>query len=151
MEIRIRQAQQEDMNIIIDFQMLMADESEGIRLDPAVLEAGVRAVFDDDQKGTYFVAESEGRVIASLMITREWSDWRNGTVWWIQSVYVDKAFRGQGVYREMYAYLQDIVMQDESIRGLRLYVDMRNLPAVAVYGALGMDGEHYRVFEWMKP
>ncbi|HRY31851.1 MAG TPA: GNAT family N-acetyltransferase [Bacteroidales bacterium] len=150
MEITVREATIADIAVIKDFQMRMAAESEGLLLDPEVLAQGIKAVFTDRQKGVYYVAGSADRVIASLMITREWSDWRNGWVWWIQSVYVDQAYRGTGVFRRMYMFLQDKAHCDPDIRGLRLYVDKGNLPAMAVYEALGMNGEHYRVFEWMK-
>jgi GNAT superfamily N-acetyltransferase len=128
----------------------MAMETESLELDPLVLEAGIRAVFDDPAKGHYYVAETDGVVVASLMLTFEWSDWRNGNVWWIQSVYMEKAYRNRGIFRQMYEYLRQFVLQDPAIRGLRLYVDERNRNAQAVYRAIGMNGDHYRVFEWMK-
>ena len=127
----------------------MARETESIELDGSVVTRGVHAVFDDPSRGRYFVAEAEGEVIASLLITYEWSDWRNGNVWWIQSVYVRPAFRRRGVYARMYKHVKAIA-QREDVRGIRLYVDRRNAPAQDVYRRCGMDGEHYLVFEWMK-
>ena len=149
MEIRIREAAVTDAPPIIEFQQAMARETESIELDGSVVTRGVHAVFDDPSRGRYFVAEAEGEVIASLLITYEWSDWRNGNVWWIQSVYVRPAFRRRGVYARMYKHVKAIA-QREDVRGIRLYVDRRNAPAQDVYRRCGMDGEHYLVFEWMK-
>jgi GNAT superfamily N-acetyltransferase len=149
-DVEIRKAEIPDIEIIKGFQLLLALESEGISLDQGILQQGIQAIFDDGEKGQYYVAVTEGKVIASLMITREWSDWRNGSVWWIQSVYVAKQHRKSGVFKKMYEYLKNVVIQDPSVRGLRLYVDNHNENALAVYGQLGMDGNHYKVFEWMK-
>jgi len=149
-EIRFRDAVRADRDTIADFQMAMADETEGIALDREVLTRGVAAVFDDPTHGRYFVAESDGTVVASLLITYEWSDWRNGNIWWIQSVYVRPDFRGRRVYSGLYDFLRARVTDDPLIRGIRLYVDQRNTAAQQVYTKLGMNGEHYQVFEWMK-
>ena len=149
MEIRIREAAVRDAPSIVEFQQAMARETESIELDGSIVTRGVHAVFDDPSRGRYFVAEAEGEVIASLLITYEWSDWRNGNVWWIQSVYVRPAFRRRGVYARMYEHVKAIA-QREDVRGIRLYVDRRNAPAQDVYRRCGMDGEHYLVFEWMK-
>ena len=128
----------------------MAAETEDLALDRAVCSAGVRAVFENPSLGAYFVAELNGNVVASTLITYEWSDWRNGTVWWIQSVYVTPEARRQGVYGGLYAHIQELAEADASARGIRLYVDLRNKRAQEVYTRLGMNGEHYRLFEWMK-
>jgi GNAT superfamily N-acetyltransferase len=128
----------------------MARETEDLELDRDTCTRGVEAVFADPARGRYFVAESDGRVAASLLITYEWSDWRNGVVWWIQSVFVEAALRGQGVYAGLYAYVQSMVNADPAIKGIRLYVDRRNSRAQQVYARLGMNGDHYSVFEWMK-
>jgi len=149
-EIRFRDAVRADRDTIADFQMAMADETEGVALDREVLTRGVAAVFDDPTHGRYFVAESDGTVVASLLITYEWSDWRNGNIWWIQSVYVRPDFRGRRVYSGLYDFLRARVTDDPLIRGIRLYVDQRNTAAQQVYTKLGMNGEHYQVFEWMK-
>jgi ribosomal protein S18 acetylase RimI-like enzyme len=149
-EIRFRDAVPADRDTIADFQMAMADETEGVALDREVLGRGVAAVFADPTHGRYFVAESDGTVVASLLITYEWSDWRNGTIWWIQSVYVRPDFRGRRVYTGLYDFLRARATDDPLIRGIRLYVDRRNTGAQEVYKKLGMDGEHYQVFEWMK-
>ncbi|HEY0144164.1 MAG TPA: GNAT family N-acetyltransferase [Thermoanaerobaculia bacterium] len=150
MSINYRNATPSDAAAIVDFQVAMARETEELDLDRAVTTNGVDAVFADPSKGRYFVAESDGRVIASLMITYEWSDWRNGVVWWIQSVYVIPEFRKQRVYAGLYEHVRALIADDDAIRGIRLYVDERNTAAQQVYARLGMNGEHYRVFEWMK-
>jgi GNAT superfamily N-acetyltransferase len=149
-DLRFRQATPGDAQSIIEFQLAMARETEGLELDHAVLARGVAAVFRDASLGLYFVAEADGAVAGSLMITYEWSDWRNGTVWWIQSVYVVPSLRGRGIYAGLYKHVKQQVEGDPAIRGIRLYVDGRNAIAQQVYTRLGMDGEHYRVFEWMK-
>ncbi|MBI2212237.1 MAG: GNAT family N-acetyltransferase [Acidobacteria bacterium] len=150
MALVVRDASAADAARIVEFQLAMARETEGIELDPATLARGVDAVFSDSGLGRYFVAASDGVVIGSLMITYEWSDWRNGMVWWIQSVYVTPEARGSGVYRRLYEAIQSLVRDSVGIRGIRLYVDTRNSSAQKVYERLGMDGGHYRVFEWMK-
>ena len=150
MEIRIRDAAVTDAGPIIEFQQAMARETESMELDAALVTHGVRAVFDQPSHGRYFVAEAEGNVIASLMITYEWSDWRNGSVWWIQSVYVRPEFRRRRIYARMYEHVREIAERDGGVRGIRLYVDRRNTPAQDVYRRCGMNGEHYLVFEWMK-
>lgn len=146
----IRDAVPSDAPTIIDFQIRMAHETEGIELDPDVCARGVEAVFADPSLGRYFVAELDGRVVGSTMVTYEWSDWRNGTVWWIQSVFVEPDLRGKGIYRRLYENVQDLVKKSEGVRGIRLYVDLRNETAQQVYSRLGMNGDHYRLFEWMK-
>ena len=145
-----RQANIEDAGTIAQFQIAMALETENLHLDPETCLKGVTAVFDETTRGRYFVAERRGRVVASLLITYEWSDWRNGNVWWIQSVYVVPTERGQGVFAGLYSHLQELAKSDPQVRGLRLYADHRNTRAHEVYTRFGMDGGHYRVFEWMK-
>lgn len=146
----VRPATDADQAAIVQFQMQMAQETEQLTLDRATLEKGVAALFGDSSKGEYHVAEQEGTVIACLMLTYEWSDWRNGMVLWIQSVYVTSAWRGKGVYRLMYEYVRERVKANPGLRGIRLYVDRTNKDAQQVYTKLGMNGEHYQVFEWMK-
>jgi GNAT superfamily N-acetyltransferase len=150
MEIRTREAAVTDAGAIAAFQRAMARETEEIELDAEVVARGVRAVFEEPARGRYFVAEAEGKVISSLLITYEWSDWRNGNVWWIQSVYVRPELRRRGVYARMYEHVKGIGERDKGVRGIRLYVDRRNAPAQDVYRRCGMNGEHYLVFEWMK-
>ena len=148
--IHYREANKRDTRDIVDFQIAMARETEGIELHRFVCMRGVEAVFEDRTLGRYFVAEVDSDLAASLMITYEWSDWRNGMVWWIQSVYVRPEFRRRGIYAGLYQFVRGIAENLETVKGIRLYVDRRNEPAQEVYRRLGMDGEHYRVFEWMK-
>lgn len=145
-----RKAVPADAPAIVEFQIAMARETEELDLDRDICAKGVNAVFEDASHGQYYVCESEGRVIGSTLVTYEWSDWRNGVVWWIQSVYVEPEARGQGVYKGLYRFIQGLAVADANVRGIRLYVDKRNARAQQVYAKLGMNGEHYQVFEWMK-
>ena len=145
----IREAKQEDIPSILDFQLKMALETENVQLEIRTLLQGMNRLFKDPTKGKYYVAE-EGEIVGCLMTTNEWSDWRCGTILWIQSVYVVLAWRNKGVYRKMYEHIQALATQDPDLKGIRLYVDKKNLAAQGAYKKLGMDGEHYTVFEWMK-
>ena len=104
----------------------------------------------NENLGSYYVAVIGNKVVGSLLTTFEWSDWRNGTVLWIQSVFVDSAFRKRGIYASLYSHIKTLVTADQKLKGIRLYVDESNKKAMEVYARLGMNGEHYRVFEWMK-
>lgn len=145
-----RSATTTDAETITSFQVAMAHETEELELEREVCRRGVAAVFERPELGRYFVAEEGTRVAGCLMTTYEWSDWRNGMVWWIQSVYVDHEFRRRGVYAGLYNHVKSIVANDPAVRGIRLYVDRRNVIAQQVYTRLGMDGQHYQLFEWMK-
>lgn len=147
----VRKAIKSDIEAIADFQLAMAAETEGISLDPAVVIKGVTSVFDDPSKGNYYVAEENGRVVGSLLTTFEWSDWRNGTVLWIQSVFVLPSYRRKGVYRALYACIQEMVLNNPALFGIRLYADKSNRIAHQAYLRLGMNADHYQTFEWMKP
>ena len=149
-DITYRDATRRDLIDIVEFQIAMAAETENITLNRHICMRGVEAVFEDRNLGRYFVAEKGGDLIASLLITPEWSDWRNGVVWWIQSVYVRPEHRGQGVYAGLYEHVKKLAEAHEAVKGLRLYVDRTNTAAQKVYTRLGMNGEHYLVFEWMK-
>lgn len=122
-------------------------ETEDLRLDPACVHAGVSALLADSKKGIYYVAEVDGTLAGQLMITYEWSDWRNGNLWWIQSVYVRKEFRRMGVFRELFKYLEAMARQEEGVRSLRLYMHAENSTARRSYEKLGMRRTHYEVFE----
>ncbi len=150
LNVMYRGAQPSDRDVIVDFQIAMARETEDVVLDDEVCTKGVAAVLADSSLGRYFVAERDGGVVGSLLLTYEWSDWRNGMVWWIQSVYVVPEMRGQRVYAGLYEHVKRLARADETVRGIRLYVDRRNTAAQQVYTRLGMNGEHYQVFEWMK-
>lgn len=147
--ILIRKAIPTDAPSIIDFQLRMAWETEEMKLVPEILTEGVDAVFHDQSRGQYYIAEADGKVIASLLITNEWSDWRNCNVWWLQSVYVVPEFRRKGVFRKMYGHIRELAVQ-QGIAGLRLYVETKNSKAQTTYEALGMSSEHYAFYEWMR-
>ncbi len=146
----VRKATIEDVDSIVDFQLLMATETEEILLDINVVTKGVSAVLKDKLKGQYYIAELEGKVVSSLLTTFEWSDWRNGTVLWIQSVYVLQEFRRKGIYRSMYSFIKEEVLNDVNLKGIRLYADKSNYPAQKTYKSLGMSPDHYVTFEWLK-
>jgi GNAT superfamily N-acetyltransferase len=148
--INIRKAVISEIETIVDFQVKMALETESYNLDIDTVTKGITAVFNDKTKGVYYVTEENNKVIGLLLITFEWSDWRNGYVWWIQSVYVLPEMRGKKIFSEMYSHIKENVMGDFEIKGLRLYVDNTNKNAQKVYNAMGMNGEHYSIFEWMK-
>ena len=147
--IHIREASRPDASLIIDFQKMMAWETEKMQLNHELVTSGVNAVFDDSSKGRYFVAEDDGKVIASLLITYEWSDWRNCNVWWFQSVYVMPDYRRKGIFTKMYNYIKDLSGK-LGIAGLRLYVETKNHTARKTYETLGMSPEHYSYYEWMR-
>jgi GNAT superfamily N-acetyltransferase len=146
--ITIRPATPADLQFIIDCNSALAEESEGVQLDRAVLHDGVLALLDGRAPGRYFIAKRDERPVGQTLITYEWSDWRNRMVWWIQSVYVLPDDRGQSVFRELFSHIRRAALA-EGAGGLRLYVDTSNARAQAVYAALGMNGDHYRVFEDM--
>ena len=146
----IRKAIESDSAHIVEFQLAMAMETESLQLDKPTVTKGVAAVFADSSKGTYYVAELDGRVVGSLLTTFEWSDWRNGTVLWIQSVYVRPEFRKRSIFSHLYKHVQLKVAADPHLRGIRLYADKTNVSAHGVYEHLGMTAEHYQMFEWMK-
>jgi len=148
--VRIRLALEEDKKTIAQFQLEMALETEDIDLKKDVLIDGVTAVFRDPAKGKYLVAEDDKQIVGSMLLTPEWSDWRDKWVLWIQSVYVLPEFRRKNIFSLMYAFAKQIAERDDDVAGMRLYVDNLNEKAIQVYKAIGMNGEHYRVFEWMK-
>ncbi len=148
--ISISKAVSSDIEDIAAFQILMAKETEGIGLDRDTVMRGVNAVFDDPGKGFYLVASEAGCTVGSLMITFEWSDWRARQVYWIQSLYVIPERRRQGIFKQMFAWLHERIEHDDSVGGIRLYVDQTNVNAQKVYESLGMDGNHYRFYELMK-
>jgi len=125
----------------------MAWETERLKLDPEVLKQGVTTVLNEATKGVYHVAEANGAVVGQLMITYEWSDWRNGNLWWIQSVFVKEEFRGQGVFRALFEHLEDLARSSKGVAGLRLYMHADNATARQTYERLGMRHSEYEVFE----
>jgi len=148
LETRIRMATEEDEAALVAFNLAMAHETEEKRLAPEVVLAGVRGVLQHPHRGFYLVAErGVGGPVASLLVTREWSDWRNGNFWWIQSVYVLPEHRRKGVFRTFYETLRRVARSKPRCCGLRLYVDRENEIAQRTYAALGMDGSRYRFLE----
>lgn len=145
-----REARVDEAPLLARFQVALAQETEGLALDPSACARGVRAVFDDPAKGRWYVATVDGETAGSLLITDEWSDWFNGSIWWIQSVYVLPAHRGRRLFSGLYGFVKGLATSDPGVRGLRLYVDKRNAKAQKVYETLGMNGEHYALYEWMK-
>jgi GNAT superfamily N-acetyltransferase len=144
----VRQAVVADAPVIIDFNCRLAEESEGKTLDRAQITPGVQAALADPAKALYFVAEdSLGRVVGQMMVTYEWSDWRNGWIWWIQSVYVSQEERRQGVFRSLFDTIQQTARARPDVIGLRLYVDYDNRTAHETYFRLGMKKSNYFVLE----
>jgi GNAT superfamily N-acetyltransferase len=146
----IRDARTEDLAVLVDYNARLAAETENLTLDRAVLEAGVRNGLADPARARYFVAEIDGRVAGQLMLTHEWSDWRNGDIWWIQSVYVAAEFRRRGVFRALFEHVRRLA-RASGVVGLRLYVERNNAPARATYLGLGLTETHYVLMEHMQP
>jgi ribosomal protein S18 acetylase RimI-like enzyme len=149
--IRIRPATAGDAAALIQFNAAMALETERKVLLPEVISKGVHHLLGHPALGFYVIAECGSEVAGSLMVTNEWSDWRNGNFWWIQSVYVRPEFRRRGVYRELYRWLHARAVRDPSICGFRLYVERDNVRAQSTYRTSGMDETRYIVFEELKP
>lgn len=147
----VRRAQPADADAIAAFNAAMAFETEGKRLLPQVLGAGVRRLLVEPGLGFYLVAEAQGEVVACLMVTTEWSDWRNGRFWWIQSVYVQPAWRRRGVFRALYRQGREAALREPDVCGLRLYVEHENAVAQSTYLHLGMQRTDYLLFEELKP
>lgn len=152
----IRPAESSDVNWLVACNIAMAWETEGKRLDPAILRAGVAAGLADDAKARYFIAMQHAPLIAdeyfgvpvgTLMLTTEWSDWRNGDWWWIQSVYVAPHHRRKGVYAALYRHVERLARDSENVIGLRLYVEKENAVAQRTYESLGMRDSGYLLYE----
>jgi GNAT superfamily N-acetyltransferase len=149
----IRDARPGDRAALIEGNAQLAFESEGKTLDPQVLAIGVAIALSDPDRLRYWVAERGGEVIGQAAITREWSDWRNGWVWWFQSVYVWPEYRAQGVFRALFQHIRNEALRASDVIGLRLYVEDRNVRAQTTYRALGMKPWGYSVYEelWIDP
>jgi GNAT superfamily N-acetyltransferase len=143
----IRKATMSDAAVITEFNVVLALESEGMTLDPAVVRPGVEAVLRDPSRGTYFAACEDGRLIGLLLVTYEWSDWRNGNFWWLQSVYVHKDFRSKGVFKSLLAHIDEQARKSPDVCGFRLYVDNHNTHAQEVYRRLGLARTNYQILE----
>ena len=144
--VQVRLAGPEHLNILVDFNMAMATETEKREWDPVLVRSGVDAVLTGKDRGFYVVAEYTGRTVGGLLITYEWSDWRNAYFWWIQSVYVVPTYRKLGVYRSMHRYVT-LEARRGGACGLRLYVDKDNDVAQRVYASMRMQQAHYDMFE----
>lgn len=148
----IREATIEDAKTLTEFNCNLALESENITLNPAVVLRGVEAVFENSARGFYLVAETNNTVVASLLVTKEWSDWRNGELWWVQSVYVVEEWRRQGMFRALYQSMRQLAKQHSTpVCGVRLYVERENHVAQKTYAAMGMDETNYKMFEDIPP
>ena len=149
--LQLRRGQPRDLQVITGFNRAMALETEDRKLQDGRSLAGVRRLLDEPGLGFYLVAERDGEVVGSLMVTYEWSDWRDGLFWWIQSVYVRPQARRQGVFRALYEEVSALALADPSACGLRLYVERENTRAQATYEALGMAPTHYLLYEAERP
>jgi GNAT superfamily N-acetyltransferase len=147
MAVTVRRAAPADAPLVIEFNSRLASETEGKTLEPAVVAAGVAAGLVDPDKGVYFFAEEDGAVVGMLMYTREWSDWRNGWLWWIQSVYVRQQARGRGVFRTLYEHVYRLAKADPTVIGLRLYMEENNTVAGRTYRGVGMSPAGYVVYQ----
>jgi GNAT superfamily N-acetyltransferase len=145
MEIRLATAA--DTSSLVDFNQAMALETESKQLDAKVLVQGVEAVFSDPSKGFYVVAEQQGRIVGGLMVTYEWSDWRNAWFWWIQSVYILPEARGQRMYSRLYDFVKERARDAGNVCGFRLYVENENKHAQRVYERVGMTASYYLMYE----
>jgi GNAT superfamily N-acetyltransferase len=140
-----------DLEVVAQFNIALAKETESLELEPPRVRAGVEALLRDPAKGTYFVAVSGGEVVGQLLITHEWSDWRNGDFWWLQSVYVREDFRRRGVFKALFAFVQGAAAGATDVCGLRLYMEEDNNRAREAYRRMGMTETHYHVFERALP
>jgi len=148
--IEIRKGQLSDVEHIVELQLQMAQETEGLLLDKPTVTKGVQGVFQQPERGAYWVAEEKDKFLAVFLAIPEWSDWRNATVMWIHSLYVIPQARKKGVFSKMFRNLKKQVEQSSELAGLRLYVDKQNEPAQKVYEKLGMNKHHYELYEWLK-
>jgi ribosomal protein S18 acetylase RimI-like enzyme len=145
--VNVRPAAADDADLLVEFNRAMAEESEDKGLDTATLRRGVDYLLRHPEEGFYLMAERHGEAAGSLMVTYEWSDWRNGRFWWIQSVYTLPQHRRQGVYRALHDHVRELARRDPRACGLRLYVERDNSGAMGTYRALGMTETRYRLYE----
>ncbi len=146
-DLQIRRGEPADAEALVAFNCAMALETEGRQLDMEVVSRGVRRLLEEADLGFYLIAEHQQRIVGGLMVTTEWSDWRDGFFWWIQSVYVVPEFRRKGVYRALYHRLKSLAEAREDIRGFRLYVEKDNRAAQQTYRSLGMAESYYAMYE----
>lgn len=147
MNFEIRNAIPADAETIAAYNSLMSEETEGKALQTQIVTPGVAELLADAGNGRYWIAEYDGELIGQIMVTYEWSDWRNGKLWWIQSVYVHPDFRRQGVFSALYRHVETLARAEHDVRGLRLYVENSNVHAQKTYHALGMIDPNYKVMQ----
>ena len=147
LDLSIRDAKAADAGTIARYNARLAEESEGMRLLPEIVGPGVEALLADPSRGRYWVADADDRVVGQIMVTYEWSDWRNGSIWWIQSVYVHGDYRRRGVFSALYRHVESLARRDPQVCGIRLYVERENDRAQRTYESLGMDMTDYRVMQ----
>jgi len=147
MNLIIRKASNNDINTIVTFNYLMAKETETILLDKNIVKLGVKSVITDPSKAQYWIAENNNKIIGQLMVTYEWSDWRNGDMWWISSVYVTENFRRRGVFSALYKHIEHMAKENPGCCGIRLYIEKHNERAQKTYLSLGMNDAGYDVME----
>jgi ribosomal protein S18 acetylase RimI-like enzyme len=147
MDLVVRPAREGDIAALVEFNQALARETEDRELSAQTLRSGVRGLLAQPQYGFYLVAQQGDTAAGGLLVTFEWSDWRDGVYWWVQSVYVRPEYRGQGVYRALYAAVKTRAAAQPEVRGCRLYVEKDNLRAQAVYEKLGMKATGYQVYE----
>ncbi|MCP5106447.1 MAG: GNAT family N-acetyltransferase [bacterium] len=145
--MKIRKAELRDAQTVADFNTLIAKEIENMDLDPKTALLGAKAIIKDPHKGFYLVAVAKGEIIGQLMVTNEWSDWRNKYFLWIQSVFVREDYREKGIFSALYRHLMDLARYKKNVAGIRLYVEKNNETAIAVYEQLGMTKPHYHIYE----
>lgn len=145
--MKVRPARLEDLYDLVQFSLGVARESEGLDVDPDRVRDSIHAALQDPHKARYFVAEDGGRLVGSLFVTFEWSDWTGGWYWWIQGAYVVAERRGQGVFRAMYEAVQKAAAREDDVRRIRLYVEAENEAGLQTYRALGMKETGYRIFD----
>lgn len=147
MTISIRDATPDDRDTIAEYNSRISEETEDGPLDPSIIIPGVAALLTDRSKGRYWVAESDGQIIGQIMVTYEWSDWRNGMLWWIESVYVHADHRRKGVFSKLYRHVESQAETDPEVAGIRLYVEKDNVRAQATYASLGMSKTSYQIMQ----
>lgn len=149
--ITIRKGKRQDVETIVNFNVALARKSENIQLDPLTVIQGVQALLENPQYGFYVVAERDGTVLGCLMITYEWSDWRNGVIWWMQSVFVRPESRRRGILKKLFTFIREKAKQQGNVCGFRLYVEKNNQNAQTGYERVGMNKAAYDMYEDMFP
>ena len=148
--MKIRKAEENDFEIIAEYNYNLAYETEDKKLDKDILIKGVKKILSDETKGIYHVCEVDGKVVGQIMYTYEWSDWRNGTFIWVQSVYVHKDYRGKGIFKALYNKVKEICDSSDEYVGIRLYVERENYNAQKTYQKIGMSECNYYMYEYEK-